>query len=482
MNLRIPRAGRFSCVVLGLTACCLLAFAESAWAQGTAAAPTGTNSVLDDSTSTPAGGQADSTQAMMEALIGSAVSLSNQKYPEVEKAIQRFRNGDTEAALDYLKQAKEKYPKLPPTYITLAKMQAMAQNAQGAYNLLELQVAEDPADPEAYLLLADQAFAANRTAEAEALFEKATPLVDKLDANSTRKRDMQIRVLAGRSAVFERREKWTEAFDLLKQWVEMDPENAMSHARLGVTLFRTGKTKEAFDQFAAARKLNPQLPHPYASMGQLFTQSEDLENARKAFEKAYQEDKKDPNTLRSYAEWLMQQDDLEKAQAIAGELRTITPDSAIAVLLDGVVALMREDRARAEQSLMKVTSLDPGNARANDLLALLLIESENKADHERALRYADLNTKQFQNNSQANITKAYVLYKMGRATEAQEPLQIGARGQLQTDSAYLIARIMADQGQKDKARQALDQVLKQKQGLFIFRKQAVKLLEELNKE
>jgi tetratricopeptide (TPR) repeat protein len=422
-------------------------------------------------------------QRIVEALIGSAVSLSNQQYPEIEKAIQRFRNADGEGALEFLKEARKKYPKLPPEYIILAKMQVLlGQNNQGAYNLLELQVAEDPKDPEAYLLLADQAFAGNRTAEAEALFEKAAPIVEAYTGNDKRKRDMQIRVLAGKAAVHERRAKWDQALALLKQWVETDPDNAMSHARLGVTLFRLGKAKEAFDEFAKARKLNPEMPHPYASLGQLFTQTNDLENARKSYERAYNEDKNDPNTVRSYAEWLLQQDELDKAQQVAGELRKLTPDAPVAVLLDGVVALMKGQSDRAEEAFVKVLSLDPTNARANDLLALLLIESPDKADQQRALGYADNNTTRYQNNSQANITKAYVLYKLGRMNEAQEPLQIGARGQLQTDSAYLIAKIMADQGQKDKARQALEQVLAQKQGLFIFRKQAQELLDQLSKE
>ncbi|MDZ4659258.1 MAG: tetratricopeptide repeat protein [Bythopirellula sp.] len=432
-------------------------------------------------TAMAASGKLDLKRAT-EALIGTAVSLSNQPYPEIESAIQRFSNQDAQGALDFLKKAKEKYPKLPPVYVMLAKLQVMAQNTQGAYNLLELQVAEDPTDPEAYLLLADQAFAGNRTAEAEALFEKAEPIVKAFNANEKRKRDMEIRVLAGKAAVQERRGKWDKALELLKQWVATDPDNAMSHARLGVTQFRLDKAKEAFNEFTAARKLNPEMPHPYASLGQLFTQTEDMENARKSYERAYAEDGKDPNTVRSYAEWLLQQGQLDKAQEVSAELRKLTPDAPTAVLLDGVVALMKGQSDRAEEAFMKVLSLEPGNARANDLLALLLIESADKADQERALRYADINTKQYQNNSQANITKAYVLYKLGRMNEAQEPLQIGAKGQLQTDSAYLIAKIMADQGQKDKARQALEQVLAQKQGLFIFRQQAQELLDQLSKE
>ena len=293
---------------------------------------------------------------------------------------------------------------------------------------------------------------------------------------------MEIRVLAGKAAVKERRGQWEDALALLNKWVETDPDNAMSHARLGVTLFRLDRSKDAFNEFAKARKINPEMPHPYASLGQLFTQTGDIDNARKAFEQAHKEDAKDPTTVRTYAEWLLQQGELERAQEISTELLKLTPNAPVAVLLDGVVALMLNQNDRAEQAFNKVLSLDPGNARANDLMALLLIESENKDDQERALRFAEQNTKLFPQNSQANITKAYVLYKLGRMNEAQEPLQIGARGQLQTDSAYLISRIMADQGQKEKAVQALEQVLQQKQGLFIFRQQAEDLLKELKAE
>jgi tetratricopeptide (TPR) repeat protein len=420
-------------------------------------------------------------QKMKEALIGNAVSLSNLDYAEIDKAIQRFGNNDGEGALEILKEAKKKYPKLPPVYVMLAKLQVMAQNTQGAFNLLELQVAEEPNDPEAYLLLADQAFAGNRTAEAEALFEKAQPLVEAFKDNDKRKRDMEIRVLAGKAAVQERRGKWENAIELLKQWVATDPDNAMSHARLGVTLFRLDKAKEAFDEFTKARQINPEMPHPYASLGQLFTQNNDLENARKSFERAYKEDGKDPNTVRSYAEWLLQQSELDKAQEVAAELRKLTPDNPNAVLLDGVVALMKGQSDRAEEAFMKVLSLEPGNARANDLLALLLIESPDKADHDRALRYADLNAKQYPQNSQANVTRAYVLHKLGRDNEMQEAIQVAGRGQLQIDSAYLIAKIMTDLGQTDKAKAALEQVLAQKGGLFIFRKQAQDLLDQLNK-
>ena len=50
-------------------------------------------------------------------LIGDAVSLSNKEYPEIDKAIQRFRNRDVAGALEYLEKAKEK--SVSYTHLTL---------------------------------------------------------------------------------------------------------------------------------------------------------------------------------------------------------------------------------------------------------------------------------------------------------------------------------------------------------------------------
>lgn len=416
-----------------------------------------------------------------ENLIGTAVSLSNRSYPEIDSAIQRFRNGDVQGAIDYLDQAKEKYPKLPPTDITLAKMQLAARNGNAVRFLLERVAVEHPDDPEALLLLADQAFMGGRTTEALALFEMADPLVQKFTGNEKRKKNFQIRVMAGRSAVAERRGQWDEAYQLLNKWVESDPDSAAAHQRLGVALFKLKKNSEALKEFNKAREINPDIDHPFVIMGQLFSREGDKANAKKAYEKAYKENLADAKVAQAYAEWLIQEDDLDEAQAVAAKLRELTPDSVTALLLDGIVAQMQGNTDRAEKALQRVLSLDPSNATATNILALLLIASDDNADRERALRYAQVNAERFENNVQANITLGWVLYKLKRGAEATAALQKGAQaGQLQADSAYLVAKIMSEQeGQQDKAAQALEQVLNQKTGLFLFRREAQKLLDEL---
>ena len=68
---------------------------------------------------------------------------------------------------------------------------------------------------------------------------------------------------------------------------------------------------------------------------------------------------------------------------------------------------------------MKVLAFDPNNSIATNLLALILSESKDPADLERALGYAQRNAALFPNNPQANITLAWVLYQMGRVDRGQ---------------------------------------------------------------
>ena len=417
-----------------------------------------------------------------ELLIGDDVSLSNRSYPEVDNAIQRFKNNDLQGARLFLDKAKEKHPQLPPPDLMMAKMQTTVRNAMAVRILLESAIKNYPDDPEAYLILADQAFRAGRTAEADALFEKADTLIQKYEGNAKRKRKFVINALAGRSAILERREQWDQAIVLLKKWIENDEDNAVARQRIGIALFRLDKSADAFKEFSKARELNPESPHPYVLIGRLYAQEGDDDKARTAFEKAYAEEKTDSGTARAYADWLIQVDELDKAQEVASALLQQDPEAIEPLFLDGVIAQMNGQSELAEKNMMKVLSIDPSNATATNLLAMLLIERDDQASKDRALSYAKLNAERFPNNGQAIITYAWVLYKLGHMREADAALKKGIQaGNTTPDSTYFIAQILSEQNHKQAAIQTLEQAVNQK-SMFVYRKQAEQLLAKLKAE
>jgi tetratricopeptide (TPR) repeat protein len=455
------------------------------FAQATAPPAAGVDATA---TPAPAGSDAAARDAILKALtvetlIGDAVSLSNQSYPEVDNAIKRFINGDLAGAREFLEVAKTKYPKLPPTDLTLAKMQVIVRNGQAARAFLEKAVTDNPGDPEAYLLLADLAFVEGRVTEAHALFEKANGLTATFAENEKRKLNFTERVLAGLAAIHERRLQWAEAAALLQKWIAIKPNSAVAHQRLGATLYRLGKPAEALAEFTKARETDANSNHPQVWLGQLYTQDKKPAEARKAFEAAYAAEPANEGTARAYAEWLIQQNDMANAQKVAAAMRAKAPDSVTAILLDGVVAKMRRQNKEAEEALTKVLTLDPNNSIATNLLALILSEDKSSsASLERALGYAQRNAALFPNATQTKITLAWVLYQMGRQVEANQVLSQGLQNP-SADGAYLIARIMEAQGQKDKAAALLQEVINQAgAGVFLYRTEAEALINKLKAE
>ena len=97
------------------------------------------------------------------------------------------------AARQFLEAAKKKDPNLPPVDLLLAKMYFLTDNATGGRVSLEKTAIDNPEDPEAYLILADQAMQQGRTIEADALYEKGLEMTTKFNGNAKRKRNFEIR-------------------------------------------------------------------------------------------------------------------------------------------------------------------------------------------------------------------------------------------------------------------------------------------------
>jgi tetratricopeptide (TPR) repeat protein len=221
-------------------------------------------------------------------LIGDSVSEVGTRYADVDQAIQRFNNKDFPGARQFLESAKRKDPTLPPTDLTLAKMYLLSNNVVGGRAALEKVAMENPGDPEALLILANQDLQQGRFIEAEALYDKAIGLIDKFSENPKRKRNFQINVRAGRSAVYERRQNWAAAANDLKDLLKVDPDNFNGHHRLGVALFMQKKHKEGFDEFKAAADLDKEkrLPGPWVSAAFYYDQLDQQQQAQKAFDEA----------------------------------------------------------------------------------------------------------------------------------------------------------------------------------------------------
>jgi len=431
-----------------------------------------------------AGGSPADAQLTTKILIDDSVSEIGNRYGDVDEAIKRFMNRDVLAARQFLESAKKKDPALPPVDLLLAKMYFLTGNPQGGRVSLEKAALDNPDDPETYLILAEQAIQQGRTIEADALYERGLAMASKFSGNAKRKRNFEIRARSGRAAVEQRRKNWDTAIADLQALLKVDPENASAHYRLGQTQFMKQQFQEGFNEFTAAKKADKNLPDPYVAAAMMYDQLKMSDKAQQAFDRALTANATDAATLTAYTQWLIKQntpESLTKAEKLLADARKANPGNLNLLILSGVAARMQKKMKPSEDYFVEAHGISPGNGDVMNQLALLLIEQSDQAKRDRALQFATISAQLNNQNSDAQITLAWVLYQLQRTVDAEAALRNGLQmGNLSPDSSYLVAKILVEQNRADTAKQILQNALDgDNPGIFVFKKDAEALLKTL---
>lgn len=421
-------------------------------------------------------------QVTAKTLVGKAVSDDSQ-YKEITSAIERFGNRDLDGCVAILERARNNNPKLPPPGVMMAMLWLSANQLAPARAALEETTVKFSGDPEPYLMLGDLAFQDRRVTDSSVLFDRATQLTAAFDENPKRKRDFEIRCHAGTAAVAEARGQWETAQKHLTAWLALDPDNAGAHFRLGNVLFRIGKETEALDEFKQARKLDANALQPELALARLYDETKKQDVAKKWIESALKAAPDDPAVLLASAQWYLGQNDLKMAQAIADRVLTLDAKSLDGRIVRGVIARVARDYATAEKFFNEAHVQSPGNFAASNSLALVLIESPDKAAQQRAVEMAEANAARYREDSPQQVNAitslAWVYYKLGRREDAEKILdQIARNNALTSDGAYYVAKLLADRGEKDRARAILEEVLTN-EAVFATRPDASDLLTKL---
>jgi len=424
-------------------------------------------------------------QITAQTLIGKAVSDDAQNQ-EVTGAINRFRDRDIDGCRAILERAKSNNAKLPPPGVMMAMLWLSVNQLGPARGELEDCVIKFSKDPEPYLMMGDLAFQDRRVTDADMLFKEATRLTGEYTENAKRKRDFDIRCNAGSAAVAEARKQWELAQKHLQAWIDLDPDNASAHQRMGIVLFQLSKPQEALEQFREAKKLDQKAVQPELAMARLYDDAKKRDTAKKLIEAAIKEAPKDPAVLLAASQWYLGQNDVERAKAIAEDALKLDAKSLEGRVVRGAIARVARDYATAEKFFYDAHVQSPGNFPASNSLALVLIESDDKDSRQRALEMAEANVAMHRENSPQQVnaltTLAWVYYKLGRREDAEKILaQITQNNALTTDGAYYVAKLLSDRGEKDRARKILEEVLAN-EPMFATRPDAVDLLAKLKKD
>ena len=421
-------------------------------------------------------------QVTAQSLVGKAVS-GDAEFQDITNGINRFRDRDIEGCRAMFERAHSSNPKLPPPGVLMSMLWLSVNQLQPARGELEQTVIDYPADPEPYLMLGDLAFQERRVTDAETLFSRGVALTDAFDENPKRKRDFQIRGYAGLAAVAEARKQWALAEKQLTGWLDLDPDSASGHQRMGIVQFQLGKPTEALTEFREARSLDQTAVQPELAMARLYEEKKDTDKARRLIELAIESSPQDSAVLLASAQWYLGQNELEAAKKQTDAALAIDEKSLDAKIVRGAIARVERDYAAAEKFFSAAHTQSPLNFPASNSLALVLIESDDDEARQRALEMAEGNVALYRENSPQQVnaltTLAWVFYRLGRREDAEQILtQISQSNQLTSDGAYYVARLLVDRGESKRARTILEQVLSQ-EPVFATRADAQELFESL---
>lgn len=411
---------------------------------------------------------------------GSGAAASGPQIPEVNDAINKFKNMDFDGALALLKTAASKNADLSPAQVLMAHLYSQVNRAADMRVSLERAVMEEPSDPEAYLILAEIALLERRVTEADLLLTYAKSLLDQFEKSETRKKTMIPRSLAAMATVAEARDDWAGAQKQLEAWLAVDSQSAVARQRLARALFQQKKVNEALDQLKAAAKIDKNVLTPEATIARFFEATGKHEEANTWMATALKSNPKDYATQMAAANWAAETAQYDRAKQYATAALELRPDSLDAKLTMGIIALLLRDYPAAEQYFTAALQQSPSNFAASNNLALALCEQDKTEKRQRALEYAAVNVRQYPKQPEAFSTLGWVYYKLGRTDDAEQALNTAvSAGQFSPDTAYYLAKVYVDRDKKTAAKQLLEAAMKLKNPLFTQRKEAQALLDQL---
>jgi Tfp pilus assembly protein PilF len=420
-----------------------------------------------------------------EELTGGAVSGSGPYVTDVNTAISLFGSGDFSGALKRLEDAKKVTPILAPAEVMMAKLYLSANQLPPAYAMLEKAMQVAPTDPEPAIMLIERALPENRFTEASLLASQAEKLLASFSENPRRKKDLQVRLYLSEASIELARQNLDVSQAKLEALTKLDPSNAVAHQRLGQVLFEkyekgdAASEERAFEAFKQAANADPAALPADLMMAML---SKDPVKSAKWVAYAIEHSPNDRRTQVGAANYFLKEGQLAKAQQHAAQAVKLDGNGFEANLLAGIAAQAAADFPQAVEYLSRAHLAQPANPAAVNQLALALLETPGDDNHDRALKFAQLNARNFPDNLDAMTTLGWINFRLNRMVDADRAFNVvlGARSvngrlNVNSDSTFILAYLAAKQGNREDAARLLQSILDRKQ-IFAYRPKAEELL------
>jgi len=257
------------------------------------------------------GAYRDSVDRLRDAAARDPLNSGWNEGDQLARGSAALRNGDVGAALAHLKAAVESSPNRAEAHRILAV--AYRENDQRDESIEEFRTAIrlNPSDERARISLADAFNAAGQDGDAEGVLREATEsfpgagqahynlgrlyrlLARNLDAVRAFERAAALNPLVGLDNLYETigalhvvEANFESAIEALQKRVDVSPNSAEAHRKLGEVYLQQNRSDEALAEFLVALIVDPRSAQTYAGIGQLQLQRSKYGDAAEASRRA----------------------------------------------------------------------------------------------------------------------------------------------------------------------------------------------------
>ena len=402
--------------------------------------------------------------------------------PDLDKALETFKTGKFDEALEQLKKAHGANPQMQPPRVVLASWFLLAEKGKEARLTLERFTAEDPKHPDGYLLNANFAFNEGRFTDSILSCQAALQFAADARFDAELRKRFVRDARHGLAACFEQRGDVASLKEQLAGLLNDDPKNAPLRGRLAAATFLGGKPEEAFADFRKVFEDDPTTDPPELRIAQLWIAKGDRDKAEEWLKKAVTAHSGNAKTHRAYAGYLLDESKPDAAKLYADAALKLEPKARETAALAALMARHKKDHAAAEVAFEQLHRDAPGDPFALGNLAITLSESADDTKRKRGVELAESLVKQNGRAADAYAVLGYCYFKAGRVDDADKALGTAAStGQVGLDTAYYLALMLNEKKKYPEAQKLLTDATGAR-GAFVYRAEAKALLAEIAKK
>ena len=393
----------------------------------------------------------------------------------MESAVESFRQGKVQDALQSLVAAEQENSQLPPAKVMLARMFFATGNGPQAKLVMEEAAVASPDNPDVFLLFAAIAMAEGRISDALLNFERSKHLADAAGTGDK----LATEATLGIASVFELRGQWDQADTHLRAAIKSGADDPAVLVRLARTHFALKNYENTEKLLRRAFEQDPSAEPAEIVLGQWFHVDGQPDAAERWLRLALEKYPSDQRVLMAATLWAIESDRYDQAKTFVERLTSLAADDPNIVRMQGIVARFGGDYTTAENAFQQLATENPGDFAAANQLALVLLEHDQPEKQRRAVQLAQSNYRQYPQSVDARATLGWAYFRQGLLDDAEAAFRpIVPPERLGGDSAYYAAMFHHQRGRSDVAQTLLAGALAGR-GAFTQRRAAIELLEDL---